>query len=59
MRIKDYIKQVGTILDDRLIKDVEDIITVKEELDYILSMMYQDCEELSTEQDAMLEQHVC
>ena len=59
MRIKDYIKQVGTILDDRLIKDVEDIITVKEELDYILSMMYQDCEELSTEQAAMLEQHVC
>lgn len=59
MRIKDFMQQVGTILDDRMVRDVEDIITIKEELDYILSQIYQDCEELSTEQVEMLEQHVC
>lgn len=59
MRVKDYIKQVGTILDDRMVRNVEDIITVREELDYILSMMYQDCEELSDEENERLEQIVC
>lgn len=59
MRIKDFMQQVGTILDDRMVRDVEDIITIKEELDYILSQIYQDCEELSTEQVELLEQHVC
>ena len=59
MRIKDFMQQVGTILDDRMVRDVEDIITVREELDYLLSQIYQDCEELSTEQVELLEQHVC
>lgn len=59
MRIKDFMQQVGTILDDRMVRDVEDIITIKEELDYLLSQIYQDCEELSTEQVELLEQHVC
>ena len=58
-KISDYIKQVGTVLDDRMVRDVEDIITIKEEIDYILSQIYQDCEELSTEQVELLEQHVC
>ena len=52
-------QQVGTILDDRVVRDVEDIINIKEELDYLLSQIYQDCEELSTEQVELLEQHVC
>ena len=59
MRIKHFMQQVGTILDDRMVRDVEDIITIKEELDYLLSQIYQDCEELSTEQVELLEQHVC
>ena len=59
MRIKDFMQQVGTILDDRMVRDVEDIITIKEELDYLLSQIYQDCEELSTEQVELLERHVC
>ena len=59
MEIRDYMQQVGTILDDRMVRDVEDIITIKEELDYLLSQIYQDCEELSTEQVELLEQHVC
>ena len=59
MRIKDFMQQVGTILDDRVVRDVEDIITIKGELDYLLSQIYQDCEELSTEQVELLEQHVC
>lgn len=59
MKISHYIKQVGTILDDRMVRNVEDIITVREELDYILSMMYQDCEELSDEENERLEQIVC
>ena len=59
MRIKDFMQQVGTILDDHMVRDVEDIITIKEELDYLLSQIYQDCEELSIEQVELLEQHVC
>ena len=59
MKVSHYIKQVGTILDDRMVRNVEDIITVREELDYILSMMYQDCEELSDEENERLEQIVC
>lgn len=59
MKVKDYIQRIETIIEDRIISDVEDMITVKEEIDFILSMMYQDCEELSDEENERLEQIVC
>lgn len=59
MKISHYIKRIETIIEDRIISDVEDMITVKEEIDFILSMMYQDCEELSDEENERLEQIVC
>ena len=59
MKVKDYIQRIETIIEDIIISDVEDMITVKEEIDFILSMMYQDCEELSDEENERLEQIVC